>query len=65
MDKLMIGFMADVLYIKGIICYEEFEAMMDARVPSDLEVIVEKMLGGNFNGYKKGESYITYGIGTK
>lgn len=65
MDKLVLGFMADVLYLKGIISYEEFEAIMDATKPSDLECIVEKLIRGEFHAYKKGESYITYGLGAK
>lgn len=59
MDKLTLGFLADVLYIKGIICFEEFEAINDVVEPSDLNIIVEKMLKGEYNAYKKGEGYIT------
>jgi hypothetical protein len=61
MEKLAIGFLADVLYIKGIICYEEFEAMQNARRPSDLDNIVEKMLRGEYNAYRKGEGYVLDG----
>lgn len=64
MDKISIGFMADVLYIKGIICFEEFEAIQDAKSPIDMNTIVERMLlegkEGGFNGKRKGESYIGY-----
>lgn len=58
-SKLAIGFMADILYIKGIICYEEYEAVLEAKSPTDLDMIVDKMLRGEFNGYRKGEGYIT------
>lgn len=60
MDKLAIGFLADVLYIKGIICFEEFEDINNIKLPSDLNVIVDKMLSGGYNGYKKGEGYLGY-----
>lgn len=58
MDKLALGFLADVLYIKGIICFEEFEAIQEVNHPSDLNDIVEKMLRGEFNAYRKGEGYV-------
>lgn len=60
MDKVILKFLADVLYTKGGLCFEEFEAIMDAKNPSDLDIIVEKMLGGKFNVYKRGESYERY-----
>ena len=56
MDKLTLGFLADLLYCKEVICYEEFEALQAARTPMDLDVITEKMLRGEFNVYKRGES---------
>lgn len=55
----VLGFIADVLYIKGLICYEELEAIMDAHSTRDLGDIVEKMLRGEYNVFKKGESYGT------
>jgi len=58
MDKLTIGFLADVLYIKGVICFEEFEDIMSATEPSDLQDIVERMLRGDYNVYKRGEGYV-------
>lgn len=57
MDKAILGFFADVLYLKGIICFEEFEAVMEAKDSSDLGVIFEKMIRGEFNVYKRGEAY--------
>lgn len=59
LDKIAIGFMADILYIKGFICYEEFQSILDARTAGDLDGIIDKMLRGEFNGHKKGEGYIT------
>lgn len=55
---LALGFLADVLYIKGIICFEEFEAIQEVKHPSDLNDIVEKMLRGDYNAYRKGEGYV-------
>lgn len=64
MDKLTLGFLADVLYIKGHINFEEFEAIMSSSKAEDLQVIVDKMLGEGFNGYSKsrvrGEGYLNY-----
>ena len=42
--KLVMGFLADVLYIKGAICFEEFEAIQEARNAEDIAQVVEKML---------------------
>ena len=57
--KSLVGFLADVLYIKGIICLDEFEAIMEARNDVDLGVIVERMLRSDFNLHKRGEAYGT------
>jgi hypothetical protein len=57
--KSVVGFLADVLYLKGFICYDEFEDIMNAHNDVDLGVIVEKMLRSEYNVYKKGESYGT------
>lgn len=54
-DKLTIGFFADVLYLKGILCFEEFEAIQSAKSAEDLGDIFEKMMRGEFNVYKRGE----------
>lgn len=55
--KLAIGFIADVLYFKGIINAEELEAIYDVKNPSDLQIIVDKMVRGEYFG-KRGEGYI-------
>lgn len=57
-NKLAIGFIADVLYIKGVICYEEFEDIQNAKHPSDLQDIVEKMLRSEYNLHMRGEGYV-------
>lgn len=63
MDKLVLRFFADVMYLKGIICYEELEAILDVKHPEDLEVIFEKMYRGEYNVYKRGEPYTDYASG--
>lgn len=65
MDKQVLGFLADILYIKGIIYYDEFEAIQNVTKPSDLQDIVEGMLCGQFNGYKRGEAYVGYKEGSQ
>jgi hypothetical protein len=57
--KAVLGFFADILYIKGLICFDEFETIMDAKNDVDLGIIVERMLSSDFNLYKRGESYGT------
>ena len=60
MDKITLKFLADVLYIKGWICFEMFEDIMEAKIPDDLDDIVEKLIKGEYNVYRKGEGYIRY-----
>ena len=60
MDKLVLKFFADALYLKGLLCYEELEAIYDIRSPQDLEEVFEKMIRGEFNAYRKGEPYTEY-----
>lgn len=55
--RVVIQLFADVLYIKGVICLEEFEAMLDIRNSNDAEDFTEKLLCGEFNVYKRGEHY--------
>lgn len=61
MDKLVLGLLADILYIKGIICLDEFEALGDITKPADIDVFVDRMLREDFNVYKRGEAYVGYG----
>ena len=57
--KLVLGFIADVLYVKGVICFDELEAIMNVKDGIELGNVFEKMLRGEYNVYKKGESYGT------
>ena len=54
---MSIQLMADILYIKGIICHDEFECLLDIQTSSDAEKFTEKLLCGDFNVYKRGEHY--------
>lgn len=54
-ERLTLGFLADVLYLKGHILYEEYEAIQNARTAMDIETIVERMLTDDFNQFKRGE----------
>ena len=60
MDKAVLGFFTDVMYIKGIICFDEYKAIMDSVNVQDLGVIVDKMLNDEFNVLKRGEAYVGY-----
>lgn len=57
-SKLALGFIADILYIKGVICYEEFEDIQNAKEPEDLQDIVERMLRSEYDVSKRGEGYV-------
>jgi hypothetical protein len=57
-DKVVLKFLADVLYLKGIIYYSEFNAIMDAKTAEDLDNIVEMMLTDSFSPYLRGECYL-------
>ena len=59
LDKIILKFFADVLYIKGVLCSEELEAIMDASNIKDLDTIINKMLDDEYV-LKRGE---TYGLG--
>lgn len=60
MDKTVLKFLADVLYLKGLLCAEEIEDILDAKNGDDLEVIFDKMFRGDYNVYKRGEVYTNY-----
>ena len=57
MDKIVIQLFADILYTKGILCFEEIDALLEMRTPEDAEVFTEKLLRGGYNVYKRGEVY--------
>lgn len=51
MDKIILKFLADVLYVKGIICLEEYEAILDSESMECLDTIVDKMLRDEYSSY--------------
>lgn len=55
MDKLLVKFLADVLYLKEVICFEEYEGIMDIRNYSDMDKVFEKMMKEEYNAYRRGE----------
>jgi len=56
-DKILLKFFADVLYIKGSLCSEELDDVYEARNAQDLDNIFEKMMRGEYNANRRGESY--------
>lgn len=59
MDKLVLGFIADLLYLKGIITYHEFEDIQSVKQAEDVEHIIEKMLRGEYDDLRQqGEGYV-------
>lgn len=55
MDKIILKFLVDVLYLNNIICYDEYDDIMECKVPSDLDDVFEKMMRGKYNTYRRGE----------
>lgn len=55
MDKIVIQFFSDVLYLKGIICLDEYEDILDCCIPSDLDKVFEKMMKDEYNAYRRGD----------
>lgn len=60
MDKIVLKFLADVLYVKGKLTLEEYEAIMQAKNSSDLDNIIDRMLRDDFKTLLRGESYVRY-----
>ena len=59
MDKIVLKFFADVMYLKEKLCIEEYEDIMQAENFSDLDRIVEKMLSNEYT-LLRGETYGRY-----
>lgn len=56
--KVLISLFADIMYEKGMLCYEEMEALLDIKSVEDTYAFSEKLLRGDFNVYKRGEIYL-------
>ena len=54
-DKVLLKFFSDVLYLKRVICIEEYEAIVDSTSINDLESIFEGMMCDKFRDYRRGE----------
>lgn len=55
MDKILLKFISDVLYLKGVICFDEYEDIMRSSTPHDLDEVIEKIFKEEYNGYLRGE----------
>lgn len=55
MDKITIKFFADLMYIKGIICFDEYEDIMSCCTEGCLDKVIEKMLKDEYNPYLRGD----------
>lgn len=60
MDKVLLKFFADVLYAKAIINMDEIEAIYDVATPHDLDMVYEKMMRGEYNSNRRGDSYYRF-----
>lgn len=59
MDKVILKFFADVLYIRGFLYSEEYEAILDCRNMYDLDDVIEDMLSDKCSSsHKRGECYV-------
>ena len=54
LDKVLLKFFTDVLYIKEVICIEEYEDIMECTCGDDLEEVFENMLLDIYVDYKRG-----------
>jgi len=53
MWKLALGLIADILYMKGILCYEELDAIYNVKDAEDIDKVSDKIIRGDFNVYKQ------------
>lgn len=57
MDKILIALLGDILYEKGIICFEELDALFNIKTVEDVQTFTDRLLRGDFNVLKRGEHY--------
>ena len=53
--KVILKFVSDLLYLKGFICYQEYEEILSSNCCVDLDVIIEKIIKERYNAYVQGE----------
>lgn len=58
MDKLVIGFFADILYNKQIINASEYDAILDMEVPSDMDYVLDGIENCTLGPVRRGEGYV-------
>lgn len=52
---VVLKFLADLLYIKRIICYEEYDDILSSACCDDLDFIIEKLMKEGYNTRVTGE----------
>ena len=55
--KIVIQLFADILYDKGLLCFEEMDTLLSITNTQDAHEFSERLLRGEFNVYKRGEIY--------
>lgn len=58
-DKAVLGFFADLLYVQGVINYDMLDGINEIKNHEDMGKYIEKLLRGEFNAYRTGEHYTT------
>lgn len=53
MDKVILKFLSDVMYLRSVISIREYEAIMDCCTPSDLDNVFEKMMKEEYVVYER------------
>ena len=53
--KGSVKFFADLLYLKGDICYEIYADILEATSIDSLHIIIEKEIRGEYNVYRGGK----------
>ena len=54
-NKVLLKFISDLLYLKGLICFEEYEDIMSMSCCSDCDVVIEKIFKEEYNVYRRGD----------
>lgn len=56
--RVIIGLFADIMYNKGLLCFEEMDALLEITSAEEAYIFSDKLLRGDFNVYKRGEIYL-------
>lgn len=60
-NRVVLKFIADILYIKRLISSEVLEDIYNAKDFSDLDKIIDNMLRGDYSAYKRGAEHLLGG----